>query len=339
MLISSPAQAFTVVATKLKTLPCLMGKHPHLFAEALLSLIMSKERATAEADLNPQEGPTSLQYLLDELALLPGTKLNIDPELLPPQNVLHNSAKGNEWPTLALFVHGHLGPERARLDTQAPDQQGDTALLIACTHGNSEAVEILLSDPNTPVARALVKSNHMATSPIQAACRAGHADLVTRLLHSAPVTIRALKLLQGVQYDGHTFLTAAIASNNASLLQLALDQPPFALIDSSQLRVATTHQGKLRALANAATCPTQLEKWLRCADELSDGHSTTKQWAKHSVLRTVAAIIAAPAVPTPIKTALTNILAIMAQHWTLLSNPSQLTPLLRLRFGAQFALP
>ena len=134
-------------------------------------------------------------------------------------------------------------------------------------------------------------------------------------------------------------MTAAIASQNASLLQLALDQPPFALIDSSQLRVSATYQEKLRALANAATCPTQLEKWLRCADELSDKLPATKQRAKHSVLRTLATIIAAPATPTPIKTALTNILAIMAQHWSLLSNPSQLSPLLRLRLGAQYALP
>ena len=339
MLISSPALAFTAVATKMRTLPCLRDTRPYFFAKALLSLIRSKERATVEADIDPQEGPTSLQYLLDELALRPGTQLSIDPELVPPLHVLHNSARWNEWATLALFVHGRLGPERARRDTQAPDQQGDTALLIACAHGSSEAVEILLSDPNNSVAHALVKSNHMANTPIMAACRAGYPDLVTLLLHSAPTTINVGKLLREVRYDGHTFMTAAIASQNASLLQLALDQPPFALIDSSQLRVSATYQEKLRALANAATCPTQLEKWLRCADELSDKLPATKQRAKHSVLRTLATIIAAPATPTPIKTALTNILAIMAQHWSLLSNPSQLSPLLRLRLGAQYALP
>jgi hypothetical protein len=61
------------------------------------------------------------------------------------------------------------------------------------------------------------------------------------------------ELIRAVRYDDHTFLSAAIASQNESLLQLDLDQPPFAFIDSSQLRVATTYQGKLRALANAAT--------------------------------------------------------------------------------------
>jgi hypothetical protein len=161
MLISSPTLTFTTVATRVKTLPCLVGKRPYFFAKTLLSLILSKERATAEADIEPQEGPTSLQYLLDELALLPGTQLSIDPELVPPLHVLHNSAKWNEWATLALFVHGHLGLERARRDTQAPDQQGDTTLLISCAHGSSEAVEILLSDPNISVTHALVKSNHM----------------------------------------------------------------------------------------------------------------------------------------------------------------------------------
>ena len=57
------------------------------------------------------------------------------------------------------------------------------------------------------------------------------------------------------------------------------------------------------------------------------------------MLRTFDTIIAASAAPTPVKTVLTNILAIMTLHWSLLPNPSQLSPLLRLRFGAQYALP
>ena len=79
--------------------------------KTLLSLLESKERAGAEADLDPIEGSTSLQYLLDDLALLPGTQISIDPELVPPLHVLHNSAKWNEWSTLALFVRGRLGLE------------------------------------------------------------------------------------------------------------------------------------------------------------------------------------------------------------------------------------
>ena len=55
------------------------------------------------------------------------------------------------------------------------------------------------------------------------------------------------------------------------------------------------------------------------------------------MLRTFDTIIAASAAPTPVKTVLTNILAIMTLHWSLLPNPSQLSPLLRLRFGAQYA--
>jgi len=92
VLISSPALAFTAVATKMTMLPGLLGKRPHLLSQALLAFIESKERATAEADIEPQEGPTSIHYLLDELALLPGTQLSIDPELVPPLHVLHNSA-------------------------------------------------------------------------------------------------------------------------------------------------------------------------------------------------------------------------------------------------------
>jgi WD40 repeat protein len=273
---------------------------------------------------------------LDELALLPGTQLSIDSELVPPLYVLHDSAKGNDWPTMALFVHGLLDIERARRDTQAPDRQGDTALHIACEHGSSDVVETLLSDSNPSAAHAIGKSNHIADAPIMAACRAGHADIVTRLLHSAPTTFSGLKLLRKVRYDGHTFLTAVIASQNSSLLQLALDQSPFALIDSNQLRGATTYQGKLRALANAATC---LEKWLRGADKLADKSATQSQLAKHSVLRTLASIIEAPTAPTPLRTALTNILAIMAHHWSILANPHQRSPLQRHRFGAQYALP
>ena len=339
VLISSPVLAFTAVATKMKILPGLLDKRPHLLSKALLAFIESKERATAEADIEPQEGPTSIQYLLDELALLPGTQLSIDPELVPPLHVLYNSAKGNEWATMALFVHGRMGIERARRDTQTPDQQGDTALHIACAHGSSDVVETLLSDPNISVAHALRKSNHIADTPIMAACRAGHADIVTRLLHSAPSTVNVLNLLRKVRYDGHTFLTAAIASQNSSLLQLALDQPPFALIDPNQLRGATTYQGKLCALANAATCPLQIEKWLRGADKLADKSATQCQLAKHSVLRTLASIIDAPTAPTPLRTALTNILAIMAQHWSILANPGQRSPLQRHRCGAQYALP
>ncbi len=98
-------------------------------------------------------------------------------------------------------------------------------------------MEILLSDPNISIMQVLVKSNYIANTPIMTACRTGHSDLVTRLLHSAPATISVFELLRAVRYDGHTFLSAVIASQNESLLQLALDQPPFALIDSSQLRV------------------------------------------------------------------------------------------------------
>jgi WD40 repeat protein len=339
VLISNSALAFTAVATKMTTLPGLRGQRPRLLSNALLALIESKERATAEADIDPQEGPTSIKYLLDELALLPGTQLSIDPELVPPLYILHDAAKENDWATIALFVHGRLGIERARRDTQAPDRQGATALHIACEHGSSEAVETLLSDPNPSVAHAISKSNLIADTPIMAACRGGHADIVTRLPYSAPPTTDALNLTRKVRYDGHTFLTATIASQNSSLLQLTLDQPPFALIDSNQLNGATTYPGKLRALANAATCPLQLEEWLRKTKQLVDNPATRRQQAKHSVLRTLAVIIDAPPVPTPLRTALTNTLAIMAQHWSILANPHQRSPLQRYRFGAQYALP
>jgi hypothetical protein len=315
VLISNSALAFTAVATKMTTLPGLLGQRPRLLSNALLALIESKERATAEADIDPQEGPTSIKYLLDELALLPGTQLSIDPELVPPLYILHDAAKENDWATIALFVHGRLGNERARRDTQAPDRQGATALHIACEHGSSEVVETLLSDPNPSVAYALERSNHIADTPIMAACRGGHADIVTNLLYSAPPTVDALNLIRKVRCDGHTFLTAAIASQNSSLLQLALDQPPFALIDPNQLNEAPSYSGKLRALANAATCPLQLEEWLRTTEKLVYNPATQRQQAKHSVLRTLAAIIDAPLVPTALRTALANILAIMAQHW------------------------
>jgi hypothetical protein len=240
---------------------------------------------------------------------------------------------------MALFVHARLGEDRAKRDTQAPDRQGDTALHIACEHGSYEVVETLLSDPNPSAVYALRKSNHIANTPIMAACRAGHADIVTRLLHSAPPTEKVLNLLRGIRHDGHTFLTAAIASNHPSLLQLALDQPPFALIDTNQVRRATTYQGKLCALGNAATCPLQLEKWLRGAYELADQPATQSQLAKHAVLRMLASIIDAPTAPTPLRTALSNTLAIMAQHWSILANPHHRCPLQRHRFEAQYALP
>ena len=332
VLISSPALAFAAVATKMMKLPGLLGKRPRLLSKALRAFIESKERATAEAGIEPEEGPTSIQYLLDELALFPGTQLSIDPELVPPLHVFYISAKVNEWATMALFIHGRMGRERARRDTQIPDQQGDTALHIACAHGSSDVVEILLSDPDISVASALGKYNHIAETPIMGACRAGHADIVTRLLHSAPPTIHAPSLFRKVRHDGHTFLTAAIASQNSSLLQLALDQSPFELIDPNQLKGATTYQGKLCALANAATCPLQIEKWLRGAEKLTDKSA-------HSVLRTLASITDAPTAPTLLRTALTNILAIMAQHWSILAYPCQRSPLQRHRYGAQYALP
>ena len=72
------------------------GQTPHLPREDTTIAPLSKERATVEADIDPQEGPTSLQYLQDELALIPGTQLSIDPDLVPPLHVLHNSAKWNE---------------------------------------------------------------------------------------------------------------------------------------------------------------------------------------------------------------------------------------------------
>jgi hypothetical protein len=245
VLISIPALAFTAVTTKMMTLPGLLVKRPRLFSQALLGFIESKERATTEADIEPQEGPTSIQYLLDELALLPGTNLSIDPEVVPPLHVLYNSAKGNEWSTMTLFVHGRLVIERARRDTQTPDQQGDTALHITCKHGSSEVMETLLNDPNVSVAHALGKSNHMADTPIMTACRAGHADIVTRLLHRAPTTINVLKLLREVRYDGHTFLTVVITSQNPSLLELPLTLS----IALHRILLAISHQRNSRFLS------------------------------------------------------------------------------------------
>jgi hypothetical protein len=277
-LISDPALAFTAVATKMTTLPDLLGQRPRLLSNALLALLESKERATADAGIEPQEGPTSIKYLLDELALLPGTQLSIDAELVPPLYILHDAAKGNDGATIALFIHGRLGTERARRDTQAPDRQGATALHIACEHGSSEAVETLLSVPNPTIPHVIEKPNHMADTPIMAACRGGHAKIVTHLLYGVPPTVDAFNLLRKVRHDGHTFLTAAIASQNPYLLQLALDQPPFALIDPNQLNVAPTYPGKLCALANAATCPLQLEKWLSGAEKLA-GNPVTQSLA------------------------------------------------------------
>jgi hypothetical protein len=52
MLISSPALVFTAVATRVKTLPSLLGKRPVFLSKTLQELLALKERATTDVDLD-----------------------------------------------------------------------------------------------------------------------------------------------------------------------------------------------------------------------------------------------------------------------------------------------
>ena len=186
-------------------------------------------------------GPTSPMHLLEILQASPGPQLEIDHLYTPTVNATLTAAASNDWHTLALRSHGVFGPYGTCLfgtTTLVKDAQGNTALLLACQHGHSEATQVLLHDPRVNPKRSLTARNHLGDTPLLAVTQTGNDRLVSLLMHTAG--IGTWGLVRVIRLDGHTLFTLVIQSQNEYLLHMALEQDPFKLLCPTPFLTART---------------------------------------------------------------------------------------------------
>ena len=341
--LSEPDLVLTAVALKVRNLPKFKGLHPPQFIHDLSEVLNEGElalypspladpHATAGSQAQPGiAGPASPLHFMTFIWKSPGCTLEVDPLYISSAEATLRAAAKNDWHTLALRQLVTFGDDAERtfgIPTLVKDQLGNTPLLLACQHGHYEAAEVLLLNPRISPSVSLASVNHLGDSPLLAACQAGNDKLVTLIRRSAEDTWEPL--IRKVRLDGHTLLTASIQSKNAYLLHLALAQPFFSLLRPELLLAAKTFSDKLRALATAASSPDQIEHWIRGAEELLPPRVTatalTGTWvtyphliAKNTVFRLLATITANPNTPTPLKSAIGNILGMLTQNRSLLT--------------------
>jgi WD40 repeat protein len=335
--LSDPDLMITSAAVKIRNLPNLQGLEPSQFTSKLAEMLNEGEHAPYPSPLaydsqqHVVEGPASPLHFMDLLQNSPGCTLNIDPLYTPSAEASLSAAAKNDWHTLALRQQCSFGNDTERtfgMSTLASDNNGNTPLLLTCQRGNYEAAEVLLLNPRICPRVSLASENHLGETPLLVACQAGKLKTVILIQNHAKATWE--KLIRKVRLDGHTLLTTSIQSKKTHLLHRALALPFFSLLRPEPFLAAWTFSDRLRALATASTSPDQIEHWIRGTEELLPTRVTapvlTGTWvtyphiiAKNTVFRLLATIIANPNIPTPLKSAIGNILGMLTQNRSLLT--------------------